>query len=225
MSSWISRAWFSLQVGAQYVRVTPQFVYGVWHIAHLPRPIASIFGGSRFQKESFYFELAYAAGQTLVGHDISVITGGGPGIMKAANCGADQAMTDHLVRNIGIAVRELGEEEPNTCPQKQIAMDYFALRKHLLISYSSGFIIFPGGFGTMDELAQLLTLMQTGKLNRAPVILVGTEYWSSFFDWVNIAASMGLIPDEHVDLLTITDDIDYACRRIIEHCKACDIPS
>ncbi len=220
MKSWIQRVGLCARLGAGYLRVMPQLMYGAWHVATLPQPIVSIFGGSRFQEASFYFDLAKQAGKTLVDHNISVITGGGPGIMEAANCGAAE-VSNNSVRTLGITVRELGEEKPNMCAQKHIVTDYFAIRKHLLIRYSLGFLVFPGGFGTMDELAQLLTLMQTGKLPQAPIILVGAEYWSNFFDWVNVAESMGLIPHEHIQFLTITDDISYACSELISFCTSC----
>lgn len=222
MGNWFQKVGMCMRLGAGYMRVMPQLVYGAWHVAGLPQPIVSIFGGSRFQQQSFYFDLAYTAGHELVAHNISVITGGGPGIMEAANCGAAETGPSHK-RTLGITVTELGEEKPNTCAPTYIETDYFAIRKHLLINYSLGFIVFPGGFGTMDELAQLLTLMQTGKLPQAPVILIGAEYWSSFFDWINVAEGMGLVLPEHVSFLTITDDIDYACSRLIKHCQACEV--
>ena len=222
MKQWFKRLGSCTKLGFGYVRVMPQLLYGAWHVSALPQPVVSIFGGSRFQEQSHYFDQAHQAGKELVQNNISVITGGGPGIMEAANCGA-ASVTSNGTRTLGISVSELGDEKPNMCIEKNIVTDYFAIRKHLLINYSLGFIVFPGGFGTMDELAQLLTLMQTHKLPQAPVILMGVEYWSNFFDWVNVAQHMGLIPKEHAEFVTITDDIEYACSRLIQHCKICQI--
>ena len=220
MARWFSRIGFCLKLGGGYVRLLPQLVRGGWYVAALPRPIVSIFGGSRFKEQTYYFDRAYEAGNMLVGNNISVITGGGPGIMEAANCGASSA-AESRARTMGIGVTELGDEKLNTCATYHILTDYFAIRKHLLIRYSLGFIVFPGGFGTLDELAEVLTLMQTNKLPVAPVVLIGAEYWSNLFAWVNVAYSSGLLPEAHKEYITITDNISYACSKLISHCKTC----
>jgi len=220
MRRWLSRVGTCLKLTGSYLRVMPQFIYGAWHVTRLPRPIVSIFGGSRFQEQTFYFNLAEQAGRELVRNRISVITGGGPGIMQAANCGA-LSQAHNEIRTLGITVEGLGEGQSNGCTQEYITVDYFSVRKHLLIDYSLGFIVFPGGYGTMDELAQLLTLMQTNQIPQGPVILIGVEYWASFFDWINVAERMGLVLKEHIDYITITDDISYATSQLIAFCQEC----
>jgi len=200
-----------------------QIISGLYIILDLTRPSVSIFGGSRLKQDTFYSQEAYAISAKLVAQGVSVLTGGGPGIMEASNCGA--ASVKHKETEIvtmGISVRGLEEEVSNRCVGEQpIVFDDFFPRKWLLLNYSLGFVVFPGGFGTMDELSELLNQMQTGKLKQAPVILIGTSYWKLYYDWINEARKEQLLSPINEPKLILTDDLDYAVSLLLEHCKKC----
>lgn len=183
-----------------------QIIFGVLRISKLPKPIVSIFGSSKTAQTDKYAHEANMIAALLVKQGISVLTGGGPGIMEAANCGAVLKNKEGLVSSIGIGVRGLNESK-NTCVQEYFEMDYFFARKWLLTQYSSGFIVFPGGFGTLDELAEVLVLIQTKQMKKVPIVLIGKEYWRPFMEWVTQEAlPHGLIRREHVSLFSVTDD-------------------
>jgi hypothetical protein len=211
------RIWFFLDALFRFFRVWRQLLYGIWRISGLNKPIVSIFGGARFKQNDYYAQKAHELAQKFVNDDISVITGGGPGIMEAANCGAIYSKKARG-KSIGIGVRDL-TEDPNSCVQEYIELDFFFARKWLLTRYSTGFVVFPGGFGTMDELSEVITLMQTKKIPRVPIILVGVDYWQSFMQWVeNKAFRHGLVSQEDLDLLFLTDDLEKTFELV---CKAC----
>jgi len=200
-----------------------QIISGLYIILDLTRPSVSIFGGSRLKQDMSYSQEAYAISAKLVNKGISVLTGGGPGIMEASNCGAASVKHNEIeIVTMGISVRGLEDEVSNRCVGKQpIIFDDFFPRKWLLLNYSLGFVVFPGGFGTMDELSELLNQMQTGKLKQAPVILIGTKFWKSYYDWVQEARSENLLSPVSEPKLTLTDDLDYAVSLLLEHCKKC----
>jgi uncharacterized protein (TIGR00730 family) len=204
-------------------KTTFQLLYGVWKISKLTHPIVTIFGGSRVRQDSRYAHMAHKLSHLLIEDDISVITGGGPGIMEAANCGAsDKTREQFSLRNIGITVKGLDEEVSNLCAQEIISLDYFFARKWLMINYSVAFAVFPGGFGTLEEMAEVATLMQTKKLPGAPVILLGKDYWQPFMDWLNNSAvTNGLVSREEMALLYLTDDVHEAHVLMKNHCKNC----
>jgi len=200
-------------------RVVLQVVSGAWRLFDMQKPFVSIFGGARLSQESEYAAKANELAQKLVDYNISVLTGGGPGVMYAANCGAQKPANGGKGRSIGIGVRDLGEGR-NPCVQEYFELDYFFARKWLLTRYSSAFIIFPGGFGTLDELSEVLTLIQTKKLSRVPIVLFGKEYWKPFIKWVtDEAVAHDLIEKDDLKLFTITDDIDEAVNIIHTWCK------
>lgn len=213
----VKRIYFWVKACFKLTRVYFQLLYGIWRIAKVPLPIVSIFGGSRLKDDDLYANQASELAQRCVDANISVVTGGGPGIMQAANCGA--IYTKHgKGRSIGIGVRDLGEAR-NICMQEYLELDYFFARKWLLIEYSVVFIVFPGGFGTLGELFEVLTLIQTHKLIIHPVILVGSEYWQPFIDWLhNEPSRHDLVRDREVDLLFVTDDLDIVFDRIKKVC-------
>ncbi len=154
-----------------------------------------------------------------VAKDISVLTGGGGGIMEAANCGVFYSETGGKGRTMGIGVRDLVEEGPNHCVHEYFELEYFFARKWLLTHYSIAFVIFPGGFGTIDELSEVLTLIQTNKLKRVPIVLIGKEFWDPFMNWViNEALKHGTVSQKDVDLLIVTDDLDQAFSIIANAC-------
>lgn len=207
-------------------KTTLQLLHGVWRISRLPQPVVTIFGGARFTQEDPYAKKAHELAKKLVQNKISVLTGGGPGIMAAANCGALEGLgKTNKVKSIGITVKGLGtKEELNKCAQELITVDYFFTRKWLMVHNALAFAIFPGGFGTLDELGEIVTLMQTKKLPGVPIVLIGVEYWKPFIAWLQSEPlKHGLIAQQDLDMLQVTDDIDEAVEILKERCELCKI--
>lgn len=203
-----------------------QLLYGAWKIGRLESPMVTIFGGSRLSQDSPYTKKAHELGHMLVRENISVITGGGPGVMKAASCGATYEIQKQLqFRSIGIAVKGLDQEQVIECAQEYIVLDYFFARKWLMINYSVAFAILPGGFGTLDEVAEVVTLIQTKKLPGVPIVLIGTEFWAPLMAWLkDTVLKQGLITQDDLNLIKVTDDLQEAMRLIKERCDICNIP-
>jgi len=203
----------------KFLRVFSQIIYGVWRVSKLPQPIISIFGSSKLPQSDRYSYEANQIAAWLAEQKISVITGGGPGIMEAANCGAFRTKRSGTVKSIGIGVRGLNEPS-NVCVEEYFELDYFFARKWLLTRYSKGFIVFPGGFGTLDELFELLTLIQTRQMKKVPIVLIGKEYWEPLMQWINKEMlGHGLIKKEHIELFSITDDPHQAFCFVRDLCK------
>lgn len=203
-----------------YIRVFPQLMIAGWKVSGLPHPTITIFGGGRLELDSPYARQAQELARRLATQHISVMTGGGPGIMEAASCGARVfSKGKPSTRTMGISVRGIYEVEPiNPCVTDFIMTDYFGVRKYLLMYYSHAYVIFPGGFGTLDEFAETITLMQTHKLPILPVILYGTAYWKDLILWIDKAVAEGFIPVEHAAYVIVTDDLDEIASRLITYC-------
>jgi uncharacterized protein (TIGR00730 family) len=203
------------------VKEALQIVHGIWHITGLPTSCITIFGGSRLPQDSPFSSQANDLARTLVEHNFSILTGGGPGIMESANCGAAEAGGAHRIVTLGFSIYGLIDEKlTNRCvsdKSKHIVLNYFFARKWLLTQYSVGFCVFPGGLGTMDELFDLLNLMITHKLPYAPVVLIGTEYWKAYQTWIVKAHEHGLIAQEREPHVVITDNINEAVSHIVAH--------
>lgn len=205
------------------LKVFAQLIYGIWKVSGVPAPRVTIFGGSRFGQKDPYAVEAHALAELFINNDISVITGGGPGIMEAANCALPPL--GGTARSLGIGVRDL--ERPNHCLHEYIELDYFFARKWLMTQYSQAFVVFPGGFGTLDELSEVITLIQTKKLKQVPIILLGKDYWQEFMQWLSSQAlEHKLILTEELNLFTVTDNIHEAFRIIREdyHIKTKSTP-
>jgi uncharacterized protein (TIGR00730 family) len=205
-------------------KTTFQLLYGVWKVSSLPEPIVTIFGGARLSQDNPIAKQAHQLSHMLARANISVISGGGPGIMEAANCGVKHEEVKKIrARTLGITVKGLGKNEPvNICAKNYIVMDYFFSRKYLMINYSIAFVVFPGGFGTLDEFAEVITLMQTKKLPGIPVVLIGKEYWKLFMEWIEQSAlKNGLIVKEDLSLFRITDDLQEAFAWLQDQCEIC----
>lgn len=214
----LTRIGVCLREYASLMRVFWQLMYGIWKVSKLPKPIVSIFGGARVKGEDVYFKRAHELAQKLVQLDISVLTGGGPGIMEAASCGAIVPKKSKA-KVMGIGVTDLGEK-PNKCVEEFFQLNYFFARKWLLTRYSKAFIVFPGGFGTLDEMAEVLTLIQTKKLFPAPMVLIGEEYWRPFMRWLNEEAiKHGTIDESDLKLFTLTDDLEKVFCLVRDECK------
>ncbi len=212
---WFTKQWWD--VLKNQVVTTWELWYGVWQLNKLHRPIVSIFGGARLHYKSPYFKQAHDLAETLVKHDYSVITGGGPGIMNAANDGARHG--DYIgYRSMGITVKGLGEL--NFSAQLQVKTSYFFSRKWLLTHYSEAYVVFPGGFGTLDELAEVTTLIQTKRIEQRPIVLFGKKYWQDFMLWLHESAFKdGLVSQEDIQLIKSTDSIDEALCLIRGWCE------
>ncbi|MHA7862599.1 LOG family protein [Tessaracoccus sp. Y36] len=194
------------------LRIQSEFVDGFDALAKLP-PAVSIFGSARTKPGSPMYEAGEELGRRLVEKGFAIITGGGPGIMEAGNKGAMDA--DGC--SVGLGIELPHEQGLNDYITLGINFRYFFVRKTMFLKYSQGFITMPGGFGTLDELFEALTLIQTGKVTHFPMILFGTEYWSPLIDWVRgTVLGGGYISDGDLDLVTLTDDVDEAVEAMGE---------
>jgi len=176
----------------------------------------SVFGSARIRPESPYYQAAERIGSLLAQEGLAVIAGGGPGIMEAANKGAIKADGTSIGLNISLPF------ETSNNPYQTIALqfEYFFSRKATFFMHSMAYIALPGGFGTLDELAEVLTLMQTGKLPRGPIVLVGSEFWSGFVGWVHDRLlADGMISPRDTDLFTVVDDPDQAVQIVVDFCR------
>ena len=206
MSPQEAMAWQQSQVKDLWrvFRIMSEFVEGFETLSRLG-PSVSVFGSARTQPGHEYYELARTVAAELVKRDYGIITGGGPGIMQAANQGAHEAGGVSVGLNIDIPHEQVGNEYVD--PDRLINFDFFFVRKVMFIKYAQGFIVLPGGFGTMDELFEALTLIQTGKSTRFPVVLVGTAFWSGLVDWLkSTMLEAGNISPGNLDLFRLTDD-------------------
>jgi hypothetical protein len=186
------------------LRIQSEFVEGFGLLAELPRAV-SVFGSARTPSDHPYYAAGVEMGAALARAGYAVITGGGPGAMEAANRGASEA--DGL--SVGLGIELPFEQELNEWVDLGISFRYFFVRKTMFVKYAQAFVILPGGFGTLDELFESLTLVQTRKVTRFPVILYGEEYWSGLIDWIRqTMVPAGTISESDLDLLTVTDDIE-----------------
>lgn len=186
------------------MRMQAEIIDGFDALAELG-PAITIFGSARIGRTSPYFQAARETSKKLAEAGFTVITGGGPGIMEAANQGAHEANGC----SVGLNIELPHEQGTNSFVNLPLNFRYFFVRKLMFVKYAEGFIIFPGGFGTLDELFEALTLIQTGKLDDFPVVLWGKEFWQPLLDWVDHQVlGMHLIAPVDLDRLTLTDDID-----------------
>lgn len=215
------RLWTIVELFGRFLREFFRLAGGVWTLSNLEKPIVSVFGGSKVAQEHLYAKKAAELAGKLMAHNISVITGGGPGIMQAANCGAFeyQGSTKRTAKSIGISVTGLPQEARNYCADDYVVTNYFVTRKYLLTRYATAFALFPGGYGTMDELFEILTLMQTNKQPRVPIVLIESRYWQPIIAWCKEAVKEGLLLPEDADLLFVTDDIDEAVKHLHQQCQ------
>lgn len=191
------------------------FLRGLFALNRLHTPIISIFGGKRAQSENGFAQLAYQIARCLAQKNYSIITGGGPGIMKAANCGAASAHEEKPGANyrwtLGLGVSGVDNEFINPCA-KVIPTGYFFVRKWLLMFYSQGFVFLPGGIGTAEELFELLDLKKHKMIPNYPVVLVNREFWQPLIDWYeNRGVREGFIILSPSDAYVICDDAEQVC--------------
>ena len=193
-------------------RIMGEFVEGFEEMSKVG-PSVSIFGSARVDEGDPGYELCVETARLLGEAGFGIITGGGPGMMEAANRGAKEAGA----RSVGCNIELPFEQGTNKYVEEALYFRYFFVRKTMFVKYAEAFVIFPGGFGTMDELFEALTLIQTGKVRNFPVVIMGTEYWGGLWDWIREAmAEGGKIAPEDLDLVLLTDDPEEARDHILE---------
>ncbi len=192
------------------LRIMGEFVEGFDTLSNVRNGV-TIFGSARTKPEDPMYQACVRTAQRLAGEGFTVITGGGPGIMEAGNRGARDAETESIGLNIELPF----EQGTNPYVDTAIHFRYFFVRKMMFVKYSMGFVVFPGGFGTMDELFESLTLIQTGKVSNFPVVLFGSQYWKGLVDWLrDVMAAAHNIALSDLDLFTVTDDPEVAVRAL-----------
>lgn len=177
---------------------------------HFVGPCITVFGSARFTEGHQYYDLARAAGRVVAKSGFTTMTGGGPGIMEAANRGAFEAGG----RSVGCNITLPFEQQPNKYMHTWVTMRYFFIRKVLLLKYSYAFIVMPGGWGTMDELFETLTLIQTGTVHNFPVVLIGTEYYRQLWTYIEFMVEQKTISASDLKYVLLTDDLDEAMAHI-----------
>jgi uncharacterized protein (TIGR00730 family) len=194
------------------LRIMGEFVWGFDNLADVYDGV-SIFGSARTRPGDPYYEAASRMGRRLAEHAIPVITGGGPGIMEAANKGAVEGGGLSIGCNIELPFEQRGNDYAN----RPLFFKFFFVRKTMFVKYSTAFIVFPGGYGTLDELFEALTLIQTGKVRVFPVILFGSTYWQGLVDWLRetVGREYGNIHLKDLDLFHVTDDPQEALQVVL----------
>jgi uncharacterized protein (TIGR00730 family) len=195
-------------------KVMAEFVEGYDKLSRIG-PCVSIFGSARTKPGTHYYEMAVEIGQKLAAAGLGVITGGGPGIMEAGNLGASKEKGASVGLNIDLPFEQ--SSNPYIDHDKSIDFKFFFVRKVMFMKYAQGFIVLPGGFGTLDELFEALTLVQTQKTATFPIILVGTSFWGGMIDWIkDTMLSEGNISAEDLHLFKVVDTADEAVNEIFD---------
>ena len=185
-------------------KIMGEFVNGYEKLSQIG-PCVSIFGSARTKPDHKYYKLSVKIAEKIVEHGYGVITGGGPGIMEAGNKGAHIAGGTSVGLNIELPFEQ--HDNPYIDSDKSLDFDYFFVRKVMFVKYSQGFVVMPGGFGTLDELFEAITLIQTNKIEKFPIILVGTEFWGGLMDWVKetLLSKFSNISAKDLDLIHLVD--------------------
>jgi uncharacterized protein (TIGR00730 family) len=191
------------------VRVVRDFLRG-FRVLHFVGPCVTVFGSARVRPESPHYELARQMGAAIARLGFTVMTGGGPGIMEAANRGAKEIGG----RSVACSIELSNEQKPNSYLDRCVTLHYFFVRKALLIKYSYAFVVMPGGAGTLDELFEALTLIQTRKIRNFPIVIMGMGYWKELIDFINKMADCGMISKTDVGLVYATDSVEEAIEHI-----------
>jgi len=193
------------------LRILAEFVDGFTTLAGIP-PAISLFGSARISRDDPMYETARAVARRLAEAGFAVITGGGPGIMEAANRGCQEGGGLSIGCNIELPF----EQKPNPYIDLLLDFNYFFVRKTMFVKYAEGFVVFPGGFGTLDELFESLTLIQTGKVEHFPVVLYGRTYWEGLLDWLqDPVLAEGKVKPVDLELFQLCDDPDEVLQHIL----------
>jgi uncharacterized protein (TIGR00730 family) len=200
----------NIQESWRIFRIMAEFVEAIETLSSVERAV-TIFGSARLRPEDLYYQKAEALARKLVQQGFSVITGGGPGIMEAANKGAAEAGG----KSVGMNIRLPYEQKPNPFANIHIDYKYFFIRKVMFVKYAVAYVVMPGGFGTMDELFEALTLIQTRRIKSFPIILMGRDYWRGLLDWLRkTMLSQGMIGPEDLERIHVMDDPDDVVKHI-----------
>nr|MBC7611419.1 TIGR00730 family Rossman fold protein [Pseudopedobacter sp.] len=214
-SAFENKTWQEIKVtdSWQIFKIMAEFVDGFEKLAKIG-PCVSIFGSARTKQDSKYYKIAVEVGRLLTERGYGVITGGGPGIMEAGNKGAYEAGGKSVGLNIELPFEQFHNRYIDR--DKILEFDYFFIRKVMFMKYSQGYIGLPGGFGTMDELFEALTLIQTGKIAKFPIVLIGKEYWGGLIDWIKntmLEVEHNINPDD-LNLFRMVDTAEEAAEHI-----------
>lgn len=197
-----SELWIAIKVFFEFIKGFRAF--------HFLGPAVTVFGSARFKEDHKYYKLGRQIGSELVKMGFTVMTGGGPGIMEAVNRGARDAEG----RSVGCNIELPFEQQPNPYMDKWVELDFFFVRKVMLLKYSYGFIVLPGGFGTLDEFFETLTLIQTKKIKNFPVVLMEKEFYHHAVEQMKVMLAEGTISDKDLELILVTDSVDEAMAHI-----------
>jgi len=201
--------------------IAREFWAGFAAVDKIDRPAVSIFGSARIKPDSTEYATARKLGRSFAEHGWAVITGGGPGVMEAANRGAKEGGG----LSVGLNIELPHEQGSNAYLDISYTFKHFYARKVCFVKPAEGFVIFPGGFGTLDELFEALTLIQTGKAENFPVVLLDSDYWGDMLDWIRgELLADGMISPEDLDLLHVTDDYEEAVRTIVDSYVGPEVP-
>ena len=195
------------------LRIMSEFVDSFDYMARMPEMLVSVFGSARTKEDNPLYAEARNTGKLLVDAGYGVITGGGPGIMEAASRGAFEAGGTSIGLNIELPM----EQHPNTYQTDSLSFRYFFVRKVCFLKYSTALIVYPGGFGTLDELSEVLTMVQTHKINMVPIIFVGKKFWQGFIDWTqNTLLEEGMSSPDDMNLFKVVDSGKEAVDWLVE---------
>ena len=194
------------------MRAMRDFIRG-FRVLHFVGPCVTVFGSARFDEHHRYYAMAREVGGALAGLGFTVMTGGGPGVMEAANRGAREAGG----RSVGCNIKLPLEQGHNPYLDCWVTCHYFFVRKVLLLKYSYAFVVMPGGLGTLDELTEALTLIQTRKILQFPVVLMGRDYWAPFLAMVRTMIEAGTVSAADLDLMLVTDSVTEAMAHLEKH--------
>lgn len=197
------------------LRIQSELVDGIESLSGLGGAV-SVFGSARLQPDSRYYQEAMELGAILGKEGVPIITGGGPGIMEAANRGCYGTGATSVGLNISLP----SEQNQNAFQDVSLEFRYFFVRKFMFVKHAVGFVIFPGGYGTIDELFEALTLVQTNKVRPFPVVLLGTSYWQGLIDWLReTMLNHGCISERDLHLFSVVDDAESAAKIILQHAR------
>lgn len=201
-----SKTWNAIKTNDSWAifKIMGEFVNGYEKLSQIG-PCVSIFGSARTKPDMKYYKLTEEVANKIVDHGYGIITGGGPGIMEAGNKGAHLAGGTSVGLNIELPFEQ--HDNPYIDNDKSLDFDYFFVRKVMFVKYSQGFVVMPGGFGTLDELFEAITLIQTHKIDKFPIILVGSDFWSGLVDWIKttLLDSFENISAPDIDLVQVVD--------------------
>lgn len=200
-------------------QIMAEFVDGFQQLADLS-PSVSIFGSARFKPDNPYYEASEQISRLLSDSGFAVVSGGGPGVMEASNKGAFAGKS----ASVGLNIKLPHEQSGNAFQDISLNFKYFFARKVMFVKYASAYVVMPGGFGTLDEMAEVLTLVQTGKSNKVPIILFGTSFWSGLLEWFETTlVDEGTISADDMNLFQLTDDPQFVVDAIFDFYEGVDL--